>query len=264
MLLALTYKCSMCCTHCLADANPYKSEMPMGVLLNAIELINKLGVKSLLITGGEPTEHPEFFKFISKIIDVYKEIILVVLSNGSFVNDNEKLREVIELLDSSVRLRIQITTDERFYPDHKKTVHSKELLEFIANYHKKVYFVDRLIDKISPYGRALKNHKDLIDRSRVPSCTNLYLIARQVRTMREIIKYLELKGKFCTPLITPNGTVLAGEAYSCSAIGTVKSEPEEIYNNLKQGFCCNNCGQSRNIVNKFLNQNKDLIKDFLV
>jgi hypothetical protein len=54
------------------------------------------------------------------------------------------------------------------------------------------------------------------------------------------------KMKFCTPSININGTIVAGEAPSCAAIGRITDDPTTITKNVRE-LDCDNCGLSKNL-----------------
>lgn len=78
MLIQITNSCSMQCPHCLQDSVSSEAYMK-GIILNkALGLASRLGCNLLSISGGEFTEHPEFYSLIKAANSAY------VLLHGPF------------------------------------------------------------------------------------------------------------------------------------------------------------------------------------
>lgn len=63
MLIQITNKCHEGCAHCMQCSHPQGKHMDMATFKNALKFARFLGVSSYIITGGEPTEHPQFYEF---------------------------------------------------------------------------------------------------------------------------------------------------------------------------------------------------------
>ena len=112
--MALTQKCSYACTFCYAglQQNP-SSPVPWKVyeqfIDDCVEIGHKPGegVKAIsLVSDGESTENPDFYKFIDKCYDV--GIDVASGTNGVKLQD-DKLPEIVEKL---TYLRININAAE--------------------------------------------------------------------------------------------------------------------------------------------------------
>jgi MoaA/NifB/PqqE/SkfB family radical SAM enzyme len=137
MLVKITTQCSMGCTHCMEDALPQGEHMSLEVFEKALSFIAKCypGVRIVMLSGGEPTEHPD----ILKIIELVKEWNVVLLSNGLFYTGPLK----DSILDSGIA--IQVYNDSRYYPKKVAPIN-----------HPNVIYADK-INLMSPFGRAKKN-----------------------------------------------------------------------------------------------------------
>ena len=69
MMIALTYRCSMGCPHCISDCKPDGIDMSKDTLIDSLDFINKHKIKAILFSGGEPFEHPD----IMSLLDVIEE-----------------------------------------------------------------------------------------------------------------------------------------------------------------------------------------------
>jgi hypothetical protein len=110
LTLDITYHCNMACTNCNRLSN-VKNKPRNNLSLKDIKIIllnlihNKNPVKTIIISGGEPTVHPEFLDII-KLVGSYCAtfgIFCQLLTNGglSFLKVKDKLPENIQVLNSS-------------------------------------------------------------------------------------------------------------------------------------------------------------------
>jgi len=224
MLIKITDQCQMGCTHCLEDANPVGTFMSLDTFKKALEFTKRNDMSFIMISGGEPFEHPQLEEFVSIATKVVK---VMILSNGLFIN-NEGLDRV-----NRMGVNIQITNDDRFYP-----------LPVEDPKHPLITFVDR-IQLVSPHGRAKKN---ALESSRMsPGCFNLRSIARgNSSTLRGAIATLRMYFKMCTPSITAKGDVVAGESRFCFKIGSLDDSDSTLFHNLAN-MKCNTCGLTQKL-----------------
>ena len=69
MLLKLTEKCSMGCSHCMNSATENGEHMSLDTFKDAIDfIIRNNAYHSIFISGGEPTEHPMFPFFMGYLL----------------------------------------------------------------------------------------------------------------------------------------------------------------------------------------------------
>ncbi len=76
--LLLTRKCNLSCSHCIRSSNPYFTEVIDKDL--AFRIIDELSAirkdASMLISGGEPTLHPNFYEIVTKSAENFKNIVI--------------------------------------------------------------------------------------------------------------------------------------------------------------------------------------------
>ena len=225
MLIRVTNSCRMSCSHCMVDAKPGGRHMDMSVFAATLDFTSRVGVPLLIISGGEPTDHPD-------IVDMLKigrstGMLVSVLSNGMFLGEDAVRRDaILDACDS-----VQVTNDPRFYP--------KRVDPFD---HPKVVFEDR-VRVLSPFGRA-KNSSSCTRQA--PTCFNLRSIVRATGSLRVAIEVLAKRGRFCSPSVNVDGNVVCGEAPSCSSIGSVNDTLDEISKNIAE-LQCSRCGLVNNL-----------------
>ena len=63
MYVQITTKCNMNCAHCCFAATRKGEHMPLNIFQKALQVAVRRG-DHLTIGGGEPTMHPDFFKYL--------------------------------------------------------------------------------------------------------------------------------------------------------------------------------------------------------
>ena len=84
MMIDLTYKCSMGCSHCLSACNSDGQHMSLDVLNDTCDFISRHKIDTvtplvLSLSGGEIFEHSQILNvLISYSIDLVQDLILVL------------------------------------------------------------------------------------------------------------------------------------------------------------------------------------------
>lgn len=235
MMIKITEHCSMGCSHCMNRALPNGKHMDFNTFKKAIEFQRKHGALICLISGGEPTEHPDFTSFIDYALNTLKDTFFVVATNGVWMQDNyDKVEHFSNLY--GIRLTFQVTNDARYYPT------KVDLTLPVLNQCGNVYSSDK-ISHIYPQGRALDNGYSW--KSKCSRCFNVRAIAHQVEhiTLKELIETLGLK--VCTPHITINGSIKLGESDLCPVCSHIDKSEEEIMQDILS-FRCQGCNHVNN------------------
>jgi hypothetical protein len=236
ILIRVTNCCRMGCSHCMIRATPDGEHMSLHTFAKCLEFAaNTINLPLLMLSGGEPTEHPQ----INELIDLAKSVgmSITLLSNGMFLSEwePEKRDELIDKVEF-----VQVTNDPRFYP---QSIPSFE--------HPKVFFEDTL-RIVSPMGRAKDN--GLETNRQAPLCFNLRSATRSLGNIVSAIFHLRGLGKMCTPSVNVDGSIVAGESPSCYKIGTVENDELKLTQNLIN-MTCSNCG----LVNNLSQEHKRII-----
>lgn len=239
MKIDITYHCSMGCTHCLSDCRPNNQHMPMPLFRDAL-LFAKLHASSmslLMISGGEPFEHPEIKDILTVLARAAKNHLfpaIIIATNGAALLDHPELYAYTKamLKAGRNRLGIQITNDPRFYP----RVFSKQERHHLLGLTSDICQVE----KLSQQGRARKNFPETVFSRRYPSCGNTRLLAHQVSRFQDLLELLQSHGYFCTPSIGPDGKLRAGESALCPPFGSIREHDDVLLNHLRN-FTCKGC-----------------------
>lgn len=246
MLIKITNYCSMGCSHCMEDSTVAGEHMTRETFLGALALTERLegdawrsGIpRRILISGGEATEHPDVEWFLTTVIDRGFDVILI--TNGMWL-ENPELRAKI-LRPEWSRLMVQVTNDPRFYPKQPDP-------KVIPADDPRVVFVPTL-SVLVPLGRMkparARSGKDGVPVRKAPSSFNLRSLTRSFGDVRAALTMMRARAALgkdgnCSPAISADGTIVAGETSNCFAIGNVNSTAEEITRALVN-MQCNKCG----------------------
>lgn len=249
MLIKITDKCSMGCSHCLSDCTPNLYDMELNTFIDVMNFYDKYCrniLKPIFISGGEPTESSIFMDVIRYLIDNnYSEIPIIITTNGLWLTKNEWLAEELEKFLPNCSF--QVVVDDRYYPIH-------------VNENSPVFNHDNVVlchDVIAiyPQGRALNNN--LPFQVKASKCFNIRAITKQKigASLSDIFQAMGLCAKFCTPHIDIDGNIKLGESRLCPICSNIYKTEAEIINDII-AFQCHQCD--------FLNNNlPDLYKVFV-
>lgn len=242
MLIKVTNQCDMGCSHCMEGSTPKTGQhMSEETFQKALGLSFKLETlawaaglpRMILLSGGECTEHPQIVSFVEKVYSC--SMLPVLITNGAWLG-NKELRESI-LRPEWRNLMVQVTNDPRFYP--RDVPHSDDPRVI------RVPSLSRLI----PLGRAAGRSKvfeQSVPARVAPSSFNFRSMTRHYGDVRRAILHMRTRAAaglsgHCTPSITHEGDVVAGEARFCFKIGTVDSSSQELTEATIR-MKCNACG----------------------
>ena len=243
MILAITSRCTMGCSHCLNDCLPEGVDMSQEKFNQFLKMIKETGTMApILVSGGEPTLHPNWFEMVKTLLD--NGFYTMLLSNGLFVDNDEQV-EKLKILKSYKFFKEQITHDAQYYPipiNYKKIKELNLILE-------------KQIRAVSSEGRAKKN--GIQSTKTYSACIN----PRSFKIQRPEIKFWGLVGlmtqaeRFCFPLITPTGDIKSGESFFCKTIGNIYDSEEKLTDGLSN-LSCNTCGLINNPITVLKTMNK--------
>lgn len=196
--------------------------------------------RRILISGGEATEHPDVLWCLETVIDRGYDVVLI--TNGMWLEDLV-LRSKI-LRPSWERLLVQVTNDPRFYPRHPAVIPDDPRIVFVG-----------ALTVLVPLGRMKPSRAyagtDGLPVRKGPTSFNLRSLTRATGDVCEALVYLRGRAALgmsgnCSPSVSQDGTLVAGETNSCFRIGTVRSTAEEVTRALL-GMHCNKCGLVDNL-----------------
>ena len=281
MIIKITQYCDQGCWHCMHSCTTQGKHMDLETYQKALKFASLITpLKSLSISGGEPTEHPEIFAILElalnqQLKDRYlnNRYEVILISNGDFLWkwDKEKLERLFELLTEHDDFIIQVTSIPGIYRTYEKVKQKlgeiKEEYDIIFDIEK-IMFYDKNLE-IIPIGRAkenLKFHPEAFEaRRQGTSCFNMYSVLKStsingVGDILSAINYTKANTihSFCKPMVIETGEIKFGEYQTCSTIINLNDHsldeitPELFVRQLKYisgpcGNCVNNQNQRNNL-----------------
>lgn len=219
------------------DAKPCDNHMSFDTLKKVLEFMTYCDPHQIIITGGEPTEHPQFMDMVIAIQDYISQsygmmCFLIIASNGYWCLEHPiEARFLVQR--SEIPTVWQISTDDRYYPKPTLPTHKRlwkeEGFELCTD----------CVQMITPMGRAA----DLQTTRTAPSCFNIRSVinSTSIPTLAYAVAFMEQQCmKYCTPAVKYDGSVILGESDLCPGIGDVFMSPEELMQNAKS-FACQGC-----------------------
>ena len=118
MLIQITNMCHEGCRHCLQASTPNGEHMTFDTFKNAVKFGLFLKIQTFVISGGEPTEHPqllEFCQWLDKYLGKTKTAFTIT-SNGTWYP--EKKDQIAKLASLRHYVGMQVYTNKQWYKDY--------------------------------------------------------------------------------------------------------------------------------------------------
>ena len=258
----------------MENSNPEGQMMDGRTFHKAVMFAKYIGASVVALSGGEPTTHPDFFKFCKSLNDEYK-MPFTVVSNGTwclnhwgsintdtllnmegtvdglierykyFGDAKIKIERQIRRMCSDFKLFIgmQVYTNKLFYKDYDE-IHGKK--SFFDSFGGKVILDESPIRSMKDLGRAktCEIAQKMCDESRYNmSCLNSSLCAKQVDYPNLYGKTLERTAMhFCHPMVDFEGFVHLSESWLCPHVGNVtRNLFDDIWVNMRLYQPCGSC-----------------------
>jgi hypothetical protein len=247
VLVKITNFCDHGCSHCMEGSTIAGEHMTRETFLAALALTERLegdawkrGIpRFLLLSGGEATQHPDVLWFLETARTAGYQIILI--TNGMWL-DNPELRAQI-LRPDWPDLMVQVTNDPRFYPTAPKNVPTDDPRVVFVPALTVLVTLGRLkLSRLPPNAPPIR---------RGPTSFNLRSLTRSLGDVREALYMMRARAAIglsghCSPSISSDGTIVAGETSNCFPIGDVHSSAQDITRALV-AMSCNKCGLVDNL-----------------
>lgn len=248
MVFRITNYCNMGCKHCMQDSTTKGKHATMEMINKMIRFAELAPLTTTIqISGGEPTEHPEFITILKKIVKKFSPRPVTIITNGEGFHKKEQLKKIIQLMGRYPHLLIQITTVKDIYKNHEERVEflEKKIKKISKKYGsgiaERMLVCTELENGIIPIGRALKNLDYLNDVSFIAkrkstSCFNMYnSLLGNDGNLFKAIDYLKTHSmaSFCKPLIKETGEVVFGEYDACQTIINLSELSMENMENME-------------------------------
>lgn len=244
MLIQITNKCHENCPHCMECSSPDGQHMDFSTFKQAIEFGLFLKNAVYGISGGEPTEHPQFLEFcqyLDKIITLHKALArFSVMSNGSWFADADKVEIVKQLSKLPNYVGMQVYTNPKWYRHADFILQHKDEISAIPG----VIVTTSDIMSMQDLGRAKDCPEAMAEVKASPyhmGCLNGHVMFRQLSDSAKMYGLIQT-GTMCKPMVDFKGDVHLSESWLCPSFGNVNTDYMlTIYNNLKKSQPCYKC-----------------------
>lgn len=247
MLIQITNKCYEGCEHCMQCSNPDGKHMDELTFKNALRFARFLKTEAIIISGGEPTLHPDFFRFcqyLDQYISDYKLVMgFCITSNGSwFPKMTEDIEELAKLKNY---IGMQVYTNPKWYKSNSYIMEHRDEISRIP----KVMVDTTDIRSMQDLGRAKTSEKAMREVKSNPhfmSCLNGHLIFKQMSIQTKMAGMGLVTGVQCKPMVDYKGNVHLSESCCCPSFGNVNEDfMMNIYSQLKASKPCCQCELSK-------------------
>lgn len=248
MLIQITNRCHMGCPHCMQDSNSRGKHMTKETFEQVLAFCEQAQPPVVNITGGEPSEHPGFLEMTKALLNIKSVRILTIITNGAWIEDSKIRIGIARMVRSNKgRVKVQVYSNEKYYHKHEWTVeHSQQFRSIgcIVDFDSPIFMQD--------LGRARKNCQEEVEGSdHVPSCINSHLCAMQTHSLTEFFWACAQAGKFCRPLIDPNGDIHMSESWLCPVVANVSDGVIEAFRKMRASRPCRGCRLYKNFEHRF-------------
>lgn len=114
--LTINQACNLRCQWCYAKMTGYNNkDMSMELVNRSAHILKDLGLKSVILIGGEPTLHPLFLRIVDAIKNTGLNVYLV--TNAILFENRNFLQESINAGISSITVSFKSPTSTLFYED---------------------------------------------------------------------------------------------------------------------------------------------------
>lgn len=232
----------MGCSHCMDDAKAdCDKHMTEEIFRKAIDFNLKYDA-SITITGGEPTENPQFWKFMDILAEKISKksfIAVTVCTNGmNFTNDDVyTIRALREKAGTKNLFLFQVTHVPKYYPIP---------IDMTLDIYKEpgVEIADKI--KYLQYAGRAKNHPEWnFYNPTGPKCFNFRSMTRGGMNLTTAVTFLRNSGKFCTPQISWDGHIKVGETTLCPNVAYITDSESQILKKIRE-FKCSGCSHITN------------------
>jgi len=240
----------MGCKHCMEDSKPEPLFMKFDednrdtTYWKALDFMKKCNAHYIVISGGEPTEHPDFFDIVTNVAINFD--VVTICSNGMFILDEKKTKLYKELFKLFPNIYMQVYTNKKYYPLYDEIVKHKDDFQKVSE---RIEFQANLPLFIKALGRAANDKeciKDAKSHSYTTSCMSNASIFYQLEFTRGI-NYLESIYHFCSPMIDWQGNIHLSESWLCPNIGNVNTFDD--FNKIIKFKPCGKCSDYQKILN---------------
>jgi len=234
----------MNCEHCLQSSSPDGPHMDYYNTFYCAMVFHREIGGPVIVSGGEPTLHPDFFQICKDLEEKWK-VPFTVCTNGSWFDNDEIKDQIRQIVKFHQCIGIQVYSNPKWYRLHSETIKHRNLFNHIPKCHLEVTDIRSMED----LGRARTSARAQEEIERNPyamSCINPALTAAQATTIDTFklgFAQMQLRGTGnCKPLVDYLGYVHMSESHHCPSVGNVVMDSNsEILENMMKFKPCGSC-----------------------
>lgn len=184
MTIHITNRCNLNCPYCYKDANTNIVELTKDDITNLVKASYKIGFKTFVFSGGEPTIRDDFFELIPNLHDLLPECKFNLITNGTTELDDDKINIITSYINT-----MQISLDSSNEEINMKTRGSGSLEK-----------VEKFAEKL------LKNNYNSFYFASVPYTSNMQ-INESINSMPNLLRFAAGAGAqgIYVNMLKPNG-----------------------------------------------------------
>lgn len=220
MLIQITNTCRMGCSHCMERSSEEAAHMRMDTVDMAVEFAKRSNAHVILLSGGEPTEHPLFKDIVKKFLEFP---MVTIISNGMWIEDKEKTQDMQRIMDQP-NVGLQITNYPSYYPHQVDTEKIQQLFPDAA------ICTDETFLNLLSLGRVRDSEELLKKAAQTPyttACFSSALTAAQL-PYPMAVQNMEMRGKFCRPMVDWRGFLHWSESWLCPPFASLQDDFDTI------------------------------------
>ncbi|HKI77436.1 MAG TPA: radical SAM protein [Ignavibacteriaceae bacterium] len=161
VVIELTNKCNLSCRYCYQNSDSsMKNFINDPIML--LSFLKQQGVKTIELTGGEPTLHPQFLAILDYIVDNFENYSL--LTNGTLLND--KILQIFRKGKGAIQICIDSSEEKEF-----------ELISGTTGLHAKII---NSVKRCVAYDIPIRVGMVLDDAKNIKDIENVLLLAKNL------------------------------------------------------------------------------------
>lgn len=242
MLLQVCNRCRMGCRHCLDDATPDGGLMESRTAQAAVAFAKSSGAPLIIISGGEPSEHPELLDICRLVSD--SGVCFSLCTNGMWLGDQTLEYRMERIARLTGYCGAQVYTNEKWYRLHVETVNKYNLQS--DRWRNLGFLLDTAdIRGMLDIGRARDNPQALDEARKSPyhnSCLAACVTLAQTATPADFFRLMLAQKRFCTPMVDWRGDVHMSESWLCPSCGNVNTDTHAaLWESMRRFRPCGGC-----------------------
>ena len=229
----------MGCSHCMQNSTEDPQHMSMEIVKRTVKFAEWSHAFAILISGGEPTEHPKFFE-IAKMFSKFE--CVAIISNGDFISDPDKTAKMKELLKRN-NFSMQITSISGIYP-RQVDLKALEALPHTVSHTEGINMLS--------LGRAATSPKYSEIAKTTNGTTSCFATALTFAQLPYVfaLKNIEMRGKMCHPLIDWKGNLHISESWLCPSFANIFEDFTSIADKAHNWRPCGKCADYQKLLKK--------------